>query len=654
MTGSQCFFRTIEAEGVRTFLGNGAGLCARSVFVEGRPVPIVVSDGKRGKPSVLSPRGHYLDYPIHEIGKSSRRWTARRLRVALAPLAALLALTRIDKVVYVNHALLNGSPPLPFDARQLRGLLDLLRGDYPGHALVFSTIVPELSPGLADDLGALGGMAVQSRVVHVLDPGRLLQGRAWASVRHTRRADVALLEDAESRRIEGREVLSGHVERMRELYAQIYLEKHPRDLNPRYETAFFELLLRSPEFAASGWLDDEGNLEAFNIQHASAGMVHWSVCGYDMRAPASRGLFRIVMAHDIQEARRGGHVLNWGAGNGPFKRYRGAEPLFEYDFVFHDHLRADRRLPWMLLHHARALTSGAPRRPAGVRLESVPGSPPVRGRSTPTRPRIALLTSIPALAGCLLEESCSGGRDGSFEVPVAVWLRHSMQPADRLSNLLRSMKRQAAINRTTPAAQWIHYMVFRWLAATTKHPAPSSTIELLRRGRVVVEATSGNAHSVVFALGRCGCDLGLMIGGDVLTRRTLKAIRMPLLNVHLSDPAFVRGLPPVVWEILDRRDAIKLTLHRVTPQIDAGGVVLQREVPIVWGPTLADTIQRTRRAASREIARLVAEGIPRWSQGVPPEPVSHPGPLRTIPPLWDTLRAERICRERFAQVRQRR
>lgn len=642
------YLRTIETTGISSLLRNGAGLSARTVCIDGRAVPVIVSDGKRGKPSIFSPRAHYLDYPIHEIAQSSQSWTHGRLRGVLLPLTALLRFGRIDKVVYVNHWLLNGSPPLGLDGRQLEALLALLRSRYPGHALVFSAIVPELAPRQTADLLGLGGLAVQSRVVHVLDPARSLRGRGSKNIRHARRKDAALLRDQDSRRVDQPERLLEHVGRMQELYSQIYLEKYPQALNPQYEASFFELLLRSGRFTATGWLGDGGNLEAFNIQHSAAGIIHWSVCGYDRKADPSRGWFRVVTARDTEAATRERQVLNWGAGNAPFKRHRGAEPLFEYDIVFHDHLGTDRRLPWWVLHHGRAFKNGAPRTPVPVAGRSP--SPALTGSAPgtiPARPRVALVTSNLLLAGPLLERCSQPDNNRTPEIPLAVWLQPSMRASDRLRDLLRTVRRQAALNRTTPSAQLVHHFVHRWLAATTKHGTPPASIELLQRGRAVMTAVSGNAPEAVSALRESRCDVGLVIGGDVLGRRTLQALEMPMLNVHFSDPGFIRGLPPVFWEILDHRDSITLTLHCVTWQLDAGVVVLQREVPIVWRPTLAETLRQTRVLAAAEIAPLVIEGIPRWQERTAPAKPIPPGPLRTTPTLWDSLRAEWICRQRF-------
>ncbi|MEW6488394.1 MAG: hypothetical protein AB1578_10860 [Thermodesulfobacteriota bacterium] len=352
------------------FLDGAAGLCLELLRVGGQTVPVVVSDGVGRKAAIFSPRGHYLEYPIHEIARRSAWWSQGRLRAVLFPLSLLLGLGRIDRAVYVNHWLLVGGPTLRLDRDRLGELVEGLRLRYPSHALIFSGVVPALAPRLMQDLLALGGRAVQSRIVYLLDPGRSLGGRARKKVRGTRNADEALARANRHRRIDDPGLLAGRGARMRDLYAQLYLDKHAGELNPRYRAAFFELVLGSGIFCAAGWMGEDGALEAFNLHLADGGAIGWSLCGYDRSAPVSRGLFRLAAGEDVEAAKAGNRILNWGGGNGDFKRFRGAEPAFEYDLVFDGHLSVWRRVPWWVLQRGRAYKNRAPLVP------SAGGGPP--------------------------------------------------------------------------------------------------------------------------------------------------------------------------------------------------------------------------------------------------------------------------------------
>jgi hypothetical protein len=359
------FLEPIIEQGVRRFLENGSGLRMEARVLGGRLVPILASDGKRGKASFAFPRGHYLYYPIYEIARSSR-WCGRGvLRTALSPLEWLFFAAGIDKVVYVNHWLLVGGPPLRLGMDHLSVLVEELTERYPQHALVVSGVVPRINPELTAKLMQAGGRAVQSRVVHILDPRRPLGGGRMKNIRNTRTADGRLHRRFEDRRTEDAGFLARHSRRLSSLYGDIYARRHPGNLNPRYNHRFFELLVTSGIFRAAGWRGDNG-LEAFNIQLREGGVIVWSAFGVDGSQPRSTGLLRLVAADDMLATEREDLVLNWGGGNAEFKRRRGAVPAFEYDVVFDRHLRPFKRLPWWLLQQGRARKNGAPLDPASV------------------------------------------------------------------------------------------------------------------------------------------------------------------------------------------------------------------------------------------------------------------------------------------------
>ena len=347
------YFGAIADRGVDAFLRNGSGLSLRVHLIDGTLVPIVVSDGRNHKPSFVSPHAHYVGYPIHELGRGPGWWTPTVLRATLAPLSALFRVAKLDQVVYVNHWLLSAGPAVRVGQAPLRSFIAQLAGAYPEHVLVFPGVVPALAPALARTLADLGGRAVRSGVVHLLDPSDPMRGGAMKGVRRNRRLDRMLRHQNQTRRTTDPAVLLQHVDRLQQLYSALYLHKHPGHLNPQYTTDFFELLLRSGLFVVAGWLRD-GKVEAFNVQLVVDRVICWSVCGLDVSAPQTRGLFRLLADDDVALAERDGLIVNWGRGNEAFKRLRGARPALEYDLVFDRHVGPARRLPWALLQRLRA------------------------------------------------------------------------------------------------------------------------------------------------------------------------------------------------------------------------------------------------------------------------------------------------------------
>jgi hypothetical protein len=266
--------------------------------------------------------------------------------------------------------------------------------------------------------------------------------------------------------------------------------------------------------------------------------------------------------------------------------------------------------------------------------------------------RIALLTSTPWLLQAFL------GDDGlraelRIEIPLAIWIRPSMRWGGRCRDLRRTVSRRARMNGISPWLQLLHYLAFRWVLRRMPAESTESVVGTLGKGRRLLEVHSANDPAVRSALRSERCVIGVIVGSDVLSHRTLEALDVPLFNIHFSDPAFVRGLPPVFWEILGGHDSLRLALHRVTPQLDAGPIVAEREVPIVWQRTLARTIARTLERCGREIALLLADGLPPILDGTARPRHFVPGPLRTTPTICQVLRAGRICRTRAGGSRPR-
>jgi len=140
--------------------------------------------------------------------------------------------------------------------------------------------------------------------------------------------------------------------------------------------------------------------------------------------------------------------------------------------------------------------------------------------------------------------------------------------------------------------------------------------------------------------------LGVVVGGDVFCSRTLRRIDMSLYNIHLSDPHFVRGKPPIFWEVLDGRGEMKLTLHRVVLPLDAGPVVWQRAVPLEWDSSLIGTMRRTRRTLAHHIAEILFDALPAILNECAAARHVIPGPLRTVPTTSQILSAHRVCARR--------
>jgi methionyl-tRNA formyltransferase len=165
-------------------------------------------------------------------------------------------------------------------------------------------------------------------------------------------------------------------------------------------------------------------------------------------------------------------------------------------------------------------------------------------------------------------------------------------------------------------------------------------------GLRVVRVPTANSEACIAALRESRCDVVCLMGTRILTRRTLEGIACPTINIHSSDPRFVRGGPVVVWEVLAQMESITLTIHNVAVEVDSGAILLQKQAPILFSGGLGATTHATMANAEPIVADLFERVLLDLSTGRAAESAFTPGPLRVTPPVPDLLRAESMCRAR--------
>jgi len=170
-------------------------------------------------------------------------------------------------------------------------------------------------------------------------------------------------------------------------------------------------------------------------------------------------------------------------------------------------------------------------------------------------------------------------------------------------------------------------------------------------GLSVARVPTLNAPAAAEAIDAAGCDLVCLMGARVLTRRTLRAIGRPIVNIHSSDPRWVRGGPVVVWEVLAGRPAVGLVVHEVTEVLDAGAILAQGEQPLLYQHGLGETTRATMAAARARVGSLFEQVIRDKAAGTEHRTTFAPGPLKVTPSVGESFRAELLCRRRSAHPR---
>ncbi|WP_353481020.1 GNAT family N-acetyltransferase [Haliscomenobacter sp.] len=293
---------------------------------------------------VASPYGQYVDYGRYEtaleLGKL--RWLNFLANQVFDLLGKICRRAKFDQVVLIDNLLFSTNLyPRTIDY-DLDALHQFLLKQFPDRALVFRSICPEVYPAWYEALKNLRYKAVFSRQVYLL--------RAHEGAHRLKRAleiDTRLANKQKHLRWSelqvGEEV---HLERILELYNQLYLEKYAR-LNPQYSLEFIQHLFTGGIIRIKALWHGE-KIVAFTGYFTLDGVMINPLIGYDQAYPQKEGLYRLLTMETMLEAEKQGMLLNMSSGAAHFKRLRGAQAFLEFNLVYDRHLSFFRRLPWAM------------------------------------------------------------------------------------------------------------------------------------------------------------------------------------------------------------------------------------------------------------------------------------------------------------------
>ncbi|MEW6301894.1 MAG: formyltransferase family protein [Verrucomicrobiota bacterium] len=260
-----------------------------------------------------------------------------------------------------------------------------------------------------------------------------------------------------------------------------------------------------------------------------------------------------------------------------------------------------------------------------------------------------MLTAEAAWAGFFIERWGSRLREEGIEVVCVVIDENRTRRANPVRHVLSVAKGQAKVARSSVAGALVRSVVFRLWTHTSRHNG-AVTSAALPETVPCFRVSSLNSAETVKAVRACGADASCLLGARILSQRTIQELGHLILNGHASDPAFVRGRPPVIWEVLNGNRHICLTVHQVIARLDAGPIYGQRLQEIIYCGGIGATMRATMEEGRVRMTDLFAEVLSGLRAGAVTPKEFTPGPVRTIPTISQLIRAEMLCRKRSRVV----
>lgn len=308
-------------------------------------LPLTVNEAQYDNAYVCSPYTHYVRYAKQELTMLQKPVLEKGLSVLIGLAGWGMRRSQINKVVHVNNWLLSTNLYPDMSGEQAVCLLTAVREQYPEHAIVFRSLCPGLHSDLTGRLGEAGCRLIPSRQIYLYrayDPNFGNAKSRWLLKR-----DYELLSKHEYEFVSEADMTDADIPRIAELYKLLYLEKYSYD-NPQFSEHFITTAMASGTLRLYG-LRKEGRLDAVMGYFCRNGIMTTPLFGYDTAVPQPVGLYRMLSACLIGQARENGHLLHESAGAAQFKRNRGAVADFEYSAVYERHLPLGRRWCWLLL-----------------------------------------------------------------------------------------------------------------------------------------------------------------------------------------------------------------------------------------------------------------------------------------------------------------
>jgi hypothetical protein len=259
--------------------------------------------------------------------------------------------------------------------------------------------------------------------------------------------------------------------------------------------------------------------------------------------------------------------------------------------------------------------------------------------------KIGIISSAPALrARVFLDRHLTTLAAQGIEIGAVMIDDNAAKHENPLKHSLVVARRQGRVGGCSTAVAFFRLVGWK-LVTRARDPVESAPAPLPDQVNTIHVATV-NSRPATEALRASGCDLVCLMGARVLTGETLRALAVPVINIHSSDPRFVRGGPVVVWEVLANHPAITLTIHEVVEALDAGAILAQAPQPILYRGGLGATIAQTMRATQPLGADLFLETVRRFRDGTLQSSPYTPGPLQVMPRARQTVQADWLCRRR--------
>ena len=307
-------------------------------------IPCTVNDSTYENSYVCSPYTHYISYAKEELRFISSKPLRAVLKAIINQFGFIAKNMEMNKIVYINNYCLSTNLITPLTAEEIFILRELLIKHFPKHQLGFRSINEICHKNMMEGFEKEGFVLLPSRYIYISTNERL--NIPTKNERKKRKHDEKCLTK-DMTIVSNKELVAADIERIVELYHQLYIEKYS-DLNPQFTYTFIEKMLKKNLFIFQG-VKINGQLEAISGTFVLSNMMTNPIYGYNLSLFPKYQLYRILRHLNTTLALDNKFLYHQSAGAGQFKKARSGVGTPEYTALYVNHLPFYKRCYWELL-----------------------------------------------------------------------------------------------------------------------------------------------------------------------------------------------------------------------------------------------------------------------------------------------------------------
>lgn len=137
---------------------------------------------------------------------------------------------------------------------------------------------------------------------------------------------------------------------------------------------------------------------------------------------------------------------------------------------------------------------------------------------------------------------------------------------------------------------------------------------------------------------KAAADLGLSLGNGYIPESIFSIPKYGMLNIHTEILPRYQGARSIIWPIFDGIKETGFTIHQVNSHIDTGEVLFQEKYPIVFFPTLRETVEKNLMTARQKIPEAFSYVCENYECLKANATAQEIGKSYTTPTFWQFLR----------------